>query len=715
MKKNTKLNVHVKGFELLRMIARNTILVLLFLTFSTNLFSQSKTVEKANLAYQYKQYAKAASLYETAISEKRKKGAASKNTLNLKTKLAFCYRMNNKLDIAEALYAEIVQDERAKSKTYLFYGETLMSNGKYEEAKQWFLDYQILEPDDKRGALMAANCDKVQLIEPYFQYIEIKEYPFNSDADDNAPVAWQDGIVFSSDRKQGVRLMKEKSEWTGRDYLDLYFSSMQEDSTFGEPRKFSAKLSEVNKNTGNASFSSDGSEVYFTRNDNVLNKRKTYNLQLFRSIDNGTGRWKKAEKLSFCSPNYNYMHPAISPDGQVLFFATNLKGEGGTDLWVSKRKGDDWGKPENLGLQVNTSANEGFPFMDENGKLYFCSKGHPGYGGFDIFFTEMDEGGNWATPQNLGRPINSPLDDISIFINKNEEHGMFTSSRNGGDDDIYIFEVLGEAPANRQFTGLIPRSDNNAGPFINEKPTAVTEEKKTEQPEILEVVLMKPAEEHSTGSSITGDLQSDQPNVKPVEEETVEVVIDPFSAVPVEPIKAETNSEEQKSAAPSPSIFFEIPSEQTPAIMEQPTVANYLFSFQDFIERAYSSDIQTGQVYRIDGATFDANIWQLTPRISKKLDELVAVMRRFPAIQVELSSHTETPGLESHNLELSKNRIHMAVEYMVKEGISAERMTGIGYGETMPLNHCLDGVNCSPEDHLYNQRFEVRVLTGIEN
>ena len=372
------------------------------------------------------------------IAEK-KENSNKTGLLNLKTKLAYCYRMNNKMDKAETIYAEVVQNERAKNDTYLYYGEALMSNGKYEEAKKWFLDYQKLNPEDGQGALLADNCDKIQLIEPYFPNVIITAFEHNSDADDNAPVAWQNGIVFSSDRKQGVKLMKEKSGWTGRDYLDLYFSVLQEDTTYGEPRRLSAKLSEVNKNTGNASFSNKTKEIYFTRNDNTLNKKDTYSLQLFRSEDNGNGKWKKAKKLSFCSPNNSYMHPAISPDGSELYFATDRKGEGGTDLWVSKRKGDDWEKPVNLGLTINTSANEGFPFMDENNRLYFCSKGHPTYGGFDIFFSERDENGNWKTPQNLGQPINSPLDDISFFINFDGKSGMLSSSREGGDDDIYFF------------------------------------------------------------------------------------------------------------------------------------------------------------------------------------------------------------------------------------------------------------------------------------
>ena len=133
------------------------------------------------------------------------------------------------------------------------------------------------------------------------------------------------------------------------------------------------------------------------------------------------------------------MHPAISVDGNRLFFTSDKPGgEGGTDIYVSYRDNEKWSIPKNLGEIVNTPGNEGFPYMDEKGNLFFCSKGHIGFGGFDIFVTRQNADGNWEKPTNLGRPINSPLDDISISLERGGRRGLFTSSRMGGDDDIFL-------------------------------------------------------------------------------------------------------------------------------------------------------------------------------------------------------------------------------------------------------------------------------------
>ena len=291
---------------------------------------QTKLLKKANRLYKADQFSEAAKLFEEVMK--------TENNLATKTKLAYCYRMNNHLDTAEILYAQIVREDKAKARTYFYYGEILMANGKYEEAKKWFLKYSNLKPEDEKGAMLAKACERVKSIQPYFHNIIVTEFSQNSKADDSNPVFWGSSIVFSSDRDPGIKLLKQKSGWTGRDYINLFTSEYINDTTFSEPKPFSSKLNQTNKNTGNSSFSNDGNTIFFAQNGGTESRKGIYNMQLFSAELSANAKWKSPEKLPFCSPQYNYMHPSISPDGKWLFFVSDKPGgQGGADIWFSKK------------------------------------------------------------------------------------------------------------------------------------------------------------------------------------------------------------------------------------------------------------------------------------------------------------------------------------------------------------------------------------------
>jgi len=407
------------------------IITFCFLFCTISIFAQKGALKKAQQLYKEKKYATAIPLYKKALEERYTVGVASK--------LAFCYKMNNKPLEAEELYAKIVTQEKARNITYFYYGEALMSNGKCEEAKKWFAAYLLENPGDEASQSHINACDLSKDIPVHFEHVIIEPFSQNSEVDDNSPVFWNNGMVYTSDRKGRVKFLDEKSGWTGRDYLRLYYSKRKEDGSFESSSPFVPKLNSSRKNTGMATFTADGTAFYFSRNGNTMSKQNAYCLQLYGAKSKDGKKWKDTKVLGFCRKETNYMHPAVSPDGRYLFFVSDKTGgNGGTDIYVSEKKKKGWSMPKNLGTTINTESHEGFPFMHENGKLYFCSKGHPGFGGFDIFVTEKDEQGNWKTPLNLGLPINSPSDDISIAIDATERNGFFTSSREGGDDDIYI-------------------------------------------------------------------------------------------------------------------------------------------------------------------------------------------------------------------------------------------------------------------------------------
>jgi len=608
----------------------------LILLFTTNIFGQkSKDLKKANQLFKEDKYALAIPYYKKALTTKK--------NLSIKSKLAYCYKITNQIPKAVELYEEIVENDRAKIKSFYYYAECLMSGGQYVAAKKWFQDYAKIEIDDETVDRMIASCDFAKTVPSYFGHARIESFSQNSDEDDNAPVFWDNGIVFTSDRKGKVKFLDTKSGATDRNYLRLYHSEQLSDGSFAKPKEYISKINDARKNTGMATFRPDGAAMFFTRNGNYLNRQSAYCLQLFEAKSDDGKNWNKAEPVSFCRKESNYMHPAVSPDGQLLFFVSDKAGGlGGTDIYVSRKEKKRWSKPVNLGAKINTDGHEGFPFMHQNGKLYFCSKGHLGLGGFDIFVTELDENEEWTTPINLGGPINSPSDDISIFINENEEQGIFTSSREGGDDDLFLVSFISEQIATR--------------------------------PEI--------AQEIGT-PTITAEVPSK-------DFETIPVAVKVDSAKPE--WKLPTNEEIVKEKVPE----FK---ENEPIEEEATTRADFLKAI-DFSENHYS----------LPTVQFFAGEYFITFKIAKELDKVAKILKEEFTLKIEIAVHTANLGSFDEKMELTQKRADNILDYLQKKGIEKERIIAKGYGGQQPLNKCLIDIDCSIEEHVVNDRVEMKIL-----
>ena len=407
------------------MIKLDFLIAVLFLTFSQGVFAQNKAVSKANKLYKEKLYAEAIPFFEEVVAETP--------SLTMRTKLAFCYKVTNNLEKAEAQYATLVYDDKVRIVAFKHYAEVLMGQGKYAAAKFWLDEYLKEKPEDAQAKVLLRSCDEVYNIKPYFLDAEVRDYAFNTEFDDNGAVLNGDRLYFTSDNGG-----KGKTNSEGRGYMSIY-ESIKEGNDWSEPKKMAGKFNAVNNNSGPVSFNRDGTIAIFCKNAPVANKKGQYPLQIFLARLE-EGKWKTVERPNFCKIDNNYFQAAISPDGNTIVFSSDSgRGQGKADLFYSKKTGEKWGLPVNLGVPINTAESEGFPFIDKDGNLYFCSKGHLGYGGYDLYVSKVNSSGIWGEPTNLGFPINGTGDEMSIFLNEDSESGIFSSTRNGGNDDLFFF------------------------------------------------------------------------------------------------------------------------------------------------------------------------------------------------------------------------------------------------------------------------------------
>ncbi len=409
------------------------LLVFLGLVLSSSLMAQKKELKKAEKLYNNYKYNAAIPYFEYYLDKEKKVKVVA-----TKTKLAYCYRMANKSTKSELLYSELIQEKRVRPILFFYYGEALMANGKYNEAKVLFKKYSKLKPNDEKALSLIEACEKVNTIEPLYEITHVEPIDINTEADEFSPVIYEDGIAFLSDQGGKGRTYG----WTGRSFLKLYKSSKGSNGKFQTLEEFSRRINTPNKNTGPVSISRDGEGMIITRNSDVPSKSNRYNLQLFE-VRKKNGNWTRGKVMSFCSPERNYMHPALTYTGDTMYFASDKAGSvGGTDIFMTYRTSKGWKRPINLGELINTAGHEAFPFVHKDGTLFFASKGHGGFGGFDLYQAGRDEYGEFDRVLNLGAPINGARDDMGFILLDDNKSGFFTSSRMAGNDDIYYFEAM---------------------------------------------------------------------------------------------------------------------------------------------------------------------------------------------------------------------------------------------------------------------------------
>ncbi len=565
----------------------------------------------------------------TKATEREKRGQRA-------AKMAYCYDRMGQTQKAIAAYRNVIRYKQDSLETHLAFARLLLKNGNYREAER---EYQGVldslnsaqninlskDPSDiitlaRNGITAARTAPTIK--EQGSRYTVKKMDIFNSRRSDFSPMLYGDAfdqLYFTSTRNEAVG--DELSGITGTKAGDIFYSEKDDKGKWGKPETIETGLN-TEFDEGACCFSTDQREMYLTQCVTDPSYPRYATIAVAQRSD---AAWGKATKMEITKDTLSsYAHPAISPDGQWLYFVSDMPGgKGGLDIWRIRLTSAGLGGVENVGAPVNTPGDEMFPTFRPNGDLYFSSDGHPGMGGLDVFIATVGSNGRYQL-EHPGYPLNSHGDDFGLTFEGVHNRGFFSSNRDNGRgfDHIYSFE---NSEIIQSIKGWVYEMDGYELPAAQ--------------------VYLVGDDGTNMKLSVKGDGSFEQvikPNVHYVMLASCKGFLNHKEELCVEPA---TDSEEY-------TLQFPLASIRVPVLIDN--------IFYDF-----------------DKAT-------LRPESTVALDELVKMLQENPNVTIELSAHCDYRGSASYNKTLSQHRAQAVVDYLIAHGIPADRLTPVGYGKEKP-------------------------------
>ncbi len=581
--------------------------------------------------------------------------------------VAESYRLSNRIEKASPYYEKLVQEDPTFDNYYRL-GESLKAQNKSQEARAAFEKAKEYTQEDNLLATTQRQIESINLIEGIEDYwpnhVLINYKELNTPAADYAPVVSENFLYFTSGR-QGSGIYAAD----GSPYTKLFRAraeGLRVDVNAIQP--LPEFTNEEGLNQAAIAISPDGNTIIYARG-NSTSAKDLPETALFVSYFRGSAFtqpiWMPLNEDEF----WWNSTPSFSPDGDVLYFASNRPGGfGGIDLYKATRLANgDFGNAVNLGPTINTPGNELFPRIMPDGKFFFASDGHPGYGKLDIFVAEADGEGN-QTIKNLGANFNSTNDDFGIFFTEYPKAGFISSNREGGegDDDIYFFEDKTPKPKIINVLLNVTTKERVAG-----KDDAILQQAR---------VVLYDADNKQAG----GDFSNSNGRVR-------------FTLEPNEnfTIIASKNGYFSKSIP-----YTTVGKTPDPATLVQDVTNITLDTTIVLDQLVLDKSIVLENIY------YDLDKAEIRPDAALELDKLVQILKDNPAIRIELSSHTDSRSSDAYNLNLSQRRAQSAVDYIVSQGIAADRLVAKGYGESQLIIQNAQ----TEEEHQVNRRTEFKVI-----
>lgn len=580
-------------------------------------------LSEADAQFQRGEYYDASVTYKKVYNKLRKKEERPQRG-EVAFKMGRCYRLLNMSARASAAFQNALRYEYPDSTTHFMLAQALHADGKYAAALRSYDKYLEFCPDDSLAINCAEGCRTAQEIRARGSRYVVKQAKlFNSRRADFCPMylgADCDQIYYTSTTEKATG--DKKSEITGMKNADVFFSKKNEKGEWERPEPVEGELN-TEFDEGIVAFSPDAQTMYLTKARRELNAPTSVEIYTSTRSD---AKWSAPVKFEITADTLStFGHPAVSPDGEYLYFVSDMPGGyGGKDIWRISLK-ERQGSLVNLGPDINTEGNDDFPYVRSDGSLYFSSDGHPGMGGLDIFrATAVGDPADlrWKV-ENMGFPINSAGDDFGITFGKGED-GFFSSNRGDarGYDHIYSFEY---DPVRITIEGLVMDKD-----------------------------------EEPVKNAIIRIVGNDGSNQKEVARDDGSFSFALQRGVKYVMLAGAKGYLNQKQEFASDSTMED---------------ANY---WVEFILPSISKPSVVENIF------YDYDKADLRPESKTALNELIAVLHGNPNVTIEMASHTDRWGSDAYNINLSERRAKSVVDYLVENGISRDRLQPHGYGKSRP-------------------------------
>lgn len=637
-------------------------IIILSLLCTSSVLGQKVKLSKADTRFEDLGYSQSVELYQALVEDGYASEALYENLATASYKVA---DYKSSLRWYDSLYN---YSSELSADSYSRYINALRSEGNYDKSVAISQKMLALYPDDSRAQFYTAKTDYLEAITNSKVPDNVENAGINSEFYDFAPAYLDDkGLVISSTRSP-KKTFSTTHTWTNDSYSNLYFSKRTSDTTLAPPEKMSLKINKF-YNESSAVYSKDGQTVYFTRNNYLRHKPDTDTLgTVLLKIYKAKYKEDKIyeiEELPFNDNNFNTAHPALSPEEDYLYFSSDRPGSlGKSDIYrVAIGSDGSYGEVESIdalttGDKINTEGRDSFPFITSEGVLVFASDGRPGLGGLDLFYVDLNSASK--TVYTFGEPLNSRYDDFGLIYKTSDQTGYFTSNRitdNQGKDDIY------------RFTGLDIPSYRNLE---------------------LQAVDLK------TGEVVPGA------QVK-IKDENGVIVKELISTDGTETISdLETNKSYTILITHPEHSFYD----NTVNLKADETLVLKL----DKNKEERPEDVDLANLLELPVIYFDFDKSNILEESEIELRKVIKILEDYPELRIEIRSHTDSRGNKAYNQQLSQRRVLATKNWLLANGVAANRIETKAYGEEQLANGCDESANCEENKHRKNRRSEFIII-----